>query len=192
METPLQITFKGLESSPSVEALIRKRAAALERAHPRIVSCRVVVDVPHRSTESVKVPLEIAVEVGVPGRKTVFAKDATERHEMKTDYMAAINNAFEAVERQLTKITDVQSRDVKQHAATGESGVIVGLFPQQNYGFIEIKGSPDLYFTRYAVIGSDFDDLEVGMLVHVTRAMTEGPMGPQASSVRVRGARSPS
>jgi hypothetical protein len=35
------------------------------------------------------------------------------------------------------------------------------------------------------VIGGDFDELQVGMMVHVTRAADEGPMGPQASSVRL-------
>jgi cold shock CspA family protein len=61
------------------------------------------------------------------------------------------------------------------------------LFPEQSYGFIEVKDSPELYFTRNAVVGDAFDDLEVGMVVHVTRATTEGPMGPQASSVKLLG-----
>ena len=46
---------------------------------------------------------------------------------------------------------------------------------------------PELYFTRNAVVGDAFDDLEVGMVVHVTRATTEGPLGPQASSVKLLG-----
>ena len=35
-----------------------------------------------------------------------------------------------------------------------------------------------------------FEHIKVGALVHVTRASSEGPMGPQASSVKLVGARS--
>ena len=50
-----------------------------------------------------------------------------------------------------------------------------------------MKGSPDLYFTRNAVVGGSFDDLQPGTVVHLTRATSEGPMGPQASSIRLLG-----
>jgi cold shock CspA family protein len=63
--------------------------------------------------------------------------------------------------------------------------MVVRLFAEQSYGFVEIDISPELYFTRNAVTGGDFDELEEGMVVQVTRATDEGPMGPQASSVRL-------
>jgi uncharacterized membrane protein len=52
-------------------------------------------------------------------------------------------------------------------------------------GFIEIDNLTELYFTRNAVVSGNFDELEPGMIVQVTRATDEGPMGPQASSVRL-------
>ena len=93
--------------------------------------------------------------------------------------------AFDAVERHLEKINDLQKQQVKPLEGAGQSGMVVRLFPEQSYGFIEIDNSPELYFTRNAVVGGDFGDLKVGMMVHVTRATEEGPMGPQASSVRL-------
>jgi hypothetical protein len=48
-----------------------------------------------------------------------------------------------------------------------------------------VKGGPDLYFTRNAVVRGSFDSLRVGSLVQITRAVAEGVMGPQASSVQV-------
>ena len=84
---------------------------------------------------------------------------------------------------------DIQQGEVKQHESAGETGVVVRLFPEQNYGFIEIPGSPDLYFTRNVVAGGGFDQIKPGMMVFVTRATTEGPMGPQASSVKLLEAR---
>lgn len=185
VQRPIQITYKGTESSPAFDALIRQRAAALEDLHPRIIGCRVVVEIPHRGSESGKVPISVAVEVEIPNRDIIVGKDSEERHEAKQDHTAPLNNAFDAVERQLEKIGDIQDREVKRHEAAGQSGMVVRLFPEQNYGFIEIDNSPELYFTRNAVIGGDFDDIEVGMMVLVTRATEEGPMGPQASSVRL-------
>jgi ribosome-associated translation inhibitor RaiA len=185
MQVEPQITFKGLGTSPALEQLIRQRIDGLERMHPRITSCRVVVEVPHRAPDSGKVPLQVAVEVEVPGCNTIVGKDVQERHEAKADHMAPLNNAFDAVERQLERINDIQDGDVRAPAAAVQTGMVVRLFPEQNYGFVEIDNSPELYFTRNAVAGDAFDEFRVGMLVQVTPATDEGPMGPQASSVRL-------
>ena len=185
MQRLLQITFKGMETSPSLEALIRERVSRLEALYPRLTGCRVVVGIPHRGSETAKLPIAIAVEAAIPGRGPVVGKDEQERREAKQDHTAALNNAFQAVERQLEKLSDVQNDQVKPHDNDGQSGMVVRLFPEQSYGFIEIDNAPELYFTRNAVVGGDFDELQVGMMVQVTRAADEGPMGPQASSVRL-------
>jgi len=185
MHKPLQIAFRNMESSEFLDRLVREKVERLERFNPSIIGCRVVLEVPHRSPDSGKVPLGIAVEVEVPGRPLVVAKGEEDRREMKGDVTRVVNRTFEAIERQLSELQDMQDGVVKQHGATGESGVVVRLFPEQSYGFVEVKGSPDLYFTRNAVVGGVFDALRIGTLVLVTRATTEGPMGPQASSVRL-------
>jgi cold shock CspA family protein len=184
VQRPLQITYKGIESSPTFDALIRERATALERKHPRITGCRVVIDVPYRGSESAKVPLAVSVEVEIPNRSLVIGKDTQDRREMKDDHTAVLNNAFTSVERQLDKIADLQDRGVKRHEGIAANGMIVRLFSDQSYGFIEVDNSQELYFTRNAVVSGDFNELQVGMMVQVTRATAEGPMGPQASSVR--------
>jgi ribosome-associated translation inhibitor RaiA/cold shock CspA family protein len=185
MQRPLQITFKGMENSPALETLIRQRVDRIERVYPRLTGCRVVVEVPHRAAETAKVPIAVSVEADVPGRGPVVGKDEEDRRESKQDHTAALNKAFDAVERQLAKIDDLQNDEVKLHDDAGQTGMVVRLFPEQNYGFIEIDNSPELYFTRNAVVGGEFDELEVGMMVEVTRATDEGPMGPQAGSVRL-------
>jgi ribosome-associated translation inhibitor RaiA/cold shock CspA family protein len=189
MEKPLQIAFKDIESSEYLEGLIRERADRLEKLHHNLIGCRVVVEVPHRSAETFKPPLGIAVEVEVAGRNKIVAKDEQERHEAKNDTYAMVNRAFDAVQRQLRSAAEVQRGEVKHHDAAGETGLVVRLFPEQNYGFVEVRGSGDLYFTRNAVTSGSFDDLEVGTMVEITRATGEGPMGPQASSVRLLNAR---
>ncbi len=188
MERRLQIAFKNVESSASLETLIRERVERLQRFHPHITGARVVVEVPHRSPESSKVPLGIAVEIDVPGRNTVIAKGEQERREVKGDRTAVVNRVFEAAERQLEQIQAIRKGEVKQHGSVGDTGVVVRIFPDQNYGFIEVKGSPDLYFTGDVMANGDFKTIKVGTVVHVTRATAEGPMGPQASSVKLMGA----
>jgi ribosome-associated translation inhibitor RaiA/cold shock CspA family protein len=185
VQRPLQVAYKGLPSSPALDALIRQRVAALERLHPRIIGCRVVVNVPYRGAEGGKVPIGITVEVEVPNRGLVVGKEAQERREAKQDHTAPLNAAFDAVERQLEKINDLQDGDVRRHAATGHTGMVVQLFRDQSYGFVELDNSTELYFTRNAVTSGSFDELCVGMMVVVTPATEEGPMGPQASSVRL-------
>lgn len=185
MDTPLRITFKDMDSSEFLERLIRERAGRLERFHGHIIDCRVVVEVPHRSPDSGKTPIGIAVEVHVPGKRTIVAREEEQRREMKNDHTAVVNRAFEAIERQLAELSDVQGGEVKAHASAGDTGVVVRLFKDEGYGFVELRGSPDLHFTRSALEGDGFDGLDVGTVVHVTRAMAEGPMGPQASSVKV-------
>lgn len=185
MERPLQIVFKDTTSSEFLEKLIRQRAARLERKHSHIIGCRVVVDVPHRSPESGKPPLAVAVEIDVPNRKTIVGHDEQERREMKNDHYAVVNRAFDAVERQLDTAAKIQRREVKHHEGGPQTGLVVRLFPDQDYGFVEVSGSTDLYFARDVAHGG-FDDLKVGSLVEVTRAPSDGPMGPQASMVKLR------
>lgn len=189
MEKPLQIAFKDTEPSEYLEGLIRERAERMEKLHPHIIGCRVVVEVPYRSAETFKPPIGITVEVEVPNKNMIVGKDHQERHEAKNDTYAMVNRAFDAVQRQLRAVAEMQRGEVKHHESAGETGQVVRLFPEQNYGFVEVRGSGDLYFTRNAVVSGSFDDLDVGTMVEITRATGEGPMGPQASSVRVLNAR---
>lgn len=183
MQTPLEIAFKDMPTSDHLESLIRRRVDRLERLHPDLIGCRVVVDVPHRAPGSGKVALRVTVEADAPGRQKLVGRSEEETHASKGDATAALNRAFDAVQRQLEDHEE-RRRDTRLHAGVGQTGRVVRLFPEQDYGFVETGVGPDLYFTRNAVIGEAYDALDVGMLVEVTPATTEGPMGPQASSVR--------
>ncbi|MEI9900942.1 MAG: HPF/RaiA family ribosome-associated protein [Hyphomicrobium sp.] len=192
MERPLQIAFKNVDSSVSLEALIRERVERLQRFYPHITGARVVVEIPHRSAEGAKPPLGIAVEIDIPGRGPVIAKGEEERRAVKGDHSPIVNRVFEAAERQLEQLAAIRKGEVKQHGSAGDTGVVVRIFPDQNYGFIEVKDSSDLYFSRDVCGNGAFEEIKVGSIVHVTRASAEGPMGPQASSVKLMGGSSPS
>lgn len=183
MQRPLDITFRNLDTSDYLRGLVEERAARLERFHPRIIGCRVVIEAPHRSAEGHNPPLGISVEVDIPGRPRIVAKDEEPQRDLKGDHLSAINRAFEAIERRLEELGARQRGDVKRHESERQTGSIVRLSPDQGHGFVEIAGGPELFFTRSAVTGGAFDDLAIGTMVQVTRATTDGPMGPQASSV---------
>lgn len=190
MEVPLQIVFHGMDSSADVEAYVRERAAVLDRHHARITACRVAIEVAHQARPGAGAQIDCKVEVDVPGRRDLIVGSGTADTRGTTRTVQdALSGAFHAVSRQLDQLADIRSSTERGHpnASAGQSGQVVRLFPEQHYGFVEVAGSPDLYFTENAVAGGRFADLEVGSLVQITVATSEGPMGPQASSVRLLG-----
>lgn len=189
MQKPPEISFRQLEGSQHLESLIRNHVARLERYHPRIIGCRVVVEATHRPSGEGTGPIGVTVEVEVPARKKIVVRDAERPQEAHNNRRALVNRVFDVVRRRLEDTADIQRGATKTHAGQGETGVISEIFPEQNGGFVEVANSPALYFTRNAVDGDAYDALEPGMTVLVTRATGEGPMGPQASSVRLLNAR---
>src|SRR5262245_29831306 len=182
MQKPLEITFRNLDTSDFLKNLAEERAARLEKFHPRIIGCRVVIEAAHRSAAGHHPPLGVSVEVDVPGRSRLVAKDEEPQRDVKGDHLSVLNRAFEAIERQLEELVEKQRGETKHHDNARQTGSVARLFPEQDYGFIQIAGGPELYFTRNAVVGGSFADLRVGTMVQVTQATGEGPMGPQASS----------
>lgn len=185
MERPMQIAYKGLEPSEFLDALIRERVEKLDRFHPNVMGCRVVVEVPHRGSESGKTPLALTVEVEVAGRNTVVGKSETERREAKNDQNAIVTRAFDAVQRQLDDSARTRREQLRSVDGVLQTGQIVRLFKDAGYGFVELRGSPDLHFTREDVANGGFEALDVGAMVQVQPSPALGPMGPRASEVRL-------
>jgi ribosome-associated translation inhibitor RaiA len=116
MQTPPQISFKNMAHSAALEDQVAKRIARLDQLRDDITFCRVVVEAPNHSQGS-KPPLAISIEVEVP-KRTLIAKDTEQRHEARHDELAAINHAFDAIERQLEDDISVK-RDRAKAARRG-------------------------------------------------------------------------
>jgi len=103
MDRPLQISYKDTSSSEFLDRQIREHVAHLEKLHPHIIGCRVVVEVPHRAaaTETGKPPIAVSVEIDVPNHPVIVARDEQERREVKNDQYSVVTHAFQAAERQL-------------------------------------------------------------------------------------------
>jgi hypothetical protein len=114
MQTPLRIVFKDTPNSPILEALVRSHVARIEKRHRNILSCRVVLEAPHKSAEGQKLPLGISVELTIP-KHTLVAHEQQEHREVKNDHVAVVARAFDAIERQLEDETRIMRGDVKRH-----------------------------------------------------------------------------
>ena len=44
MQLPVQVTYRGMESSAALEDAVREKAAKLEQFYPRLTRCRVVIE----------------------------------------------------------------------------------------------------------------------------------------------------
>lgn len=180
MQTPLQITFRNLENSPTVEAKIRERVEALERFYNRITSCRVVIEEPNRHHRGGRL-YHIRVDLKIPGEEIVVKRDPSEHHAHEDIYVA-VHDCFDAVRRQLEDHVRRQRGDIKAHAAP-DHGRIASLFAEKDYGFIEASDGTEIYFDRHAVAEKAFDKLAVGDEVRFATHPGEGEKGPQAFAV---------
>src|SRR6476661_1838382 len=77
MQIPLQIKLRNSAKCDAVEAAIRRRAAKLNRYHRRIVSCRVVVEIPSRHKHQGK-EFVVRLDIKVPGSEIVITHDHNE------------------------------------------------------------------------------------------------------------------
>ncbi|HVM81994.1 MAG TPA: HPF/RaiA family ribosome-associated protein [Stellaceae bacterium] len=180
MQLPLQITFRNLDASPTVEEKVRERAEELERFYGRIMSCRVVIEAATRRQHKGRL-YHIRVDLKVPGKEIVVKRDPPEHHAHEDIYVA-VRDCFDAVRRQLEdharhRRGDIKSHDVPLH------GTIAQLFAERDYGFIASSDGEEIYFHRNAVAENRFDKLAVGDEVRYVMHPGEGEKGPQASTV---------
>jgi ribosomal subunit interface protein len=103
MQIPLQITLRNIAKSEAVEACIRKKAEKLDRYHRRIISCRVVVEIPSRHKQQGK-EFVVHLDIKVPGNEVVITHDHNE------DLYAALHEAFHAAQRRLEATAPVIAR----------------------------------------------------------------------------------
>ena len=183
MPTWLQITFRNSDASPSVEEQIRKHARELEKFSNRILSCHVVVEVPHRRRHGDL--YHIRIDLKVPGKEIVVTRDPAQHHAHE-DPSVAVRDCFDAVRRQLEDHVRRSRGYVKVHVVPAH-GMVASLMAERDYGFIAASDGTEIYFHRNAVANGRFDELTVGDEVRFVMHPMEGEKGPQASTVTLIG-----
>ena len=209
MKIPLQITFRNMPPSEAIENNVREKAAKLDSLYDGIMSCRIIIEAPHRHHHKGKA-YQVSIDMTVPGGELVVNRapkrldaaktprpeelenDLTESHEPSKhgaheDPYVAIRDAFNAAARKLQDHARRKRGKVKLHEPAAVARVI-RLFPIEDYGFLQTPDGRELYFHKNTVLARDFDRLEVG--TEVFFAEEPGEKGPQASMVRVIGRQS--
>ena len=180
MQLPLQVTFRDMPPSAAVEARIREKASKLDRFSDHIMSCRVVVELPHKHHHKGNL-YRVRVLVTVPEGELVADRTKPHHHENEDVYVA-VRDAFNAVKRQLEDRVRVRRGEVKTHEAPPQ-GQIEMLATAEGYGRIGTLDGRDIDFHRNALVNGDFEKLEVGMPVFFIEEA--GDEGPQATAVTI-------
>lgn len=100
MNIPMQITYRDMEASDSLDSEIRKRASELEKFFDHIIRCRVIVEAPsahHRNGQS----YQVRIELSVPGQEIIAGE-----HDSNEDAYVAVRDAFARAERELKKYAE--------------------------------------------------------------------------------------
>lgn len=176
----MQITLRNIlpQYKADIETEVREWAAKLDKFYPRIVSCRVVVELPHRRHQEGNI-YKAAVTLTIPQKQIVISREngANKPHE---NFRIAIHDAFEDAKRQLEEYALIQDRDVKDHDNLPH-GVISKIFPE-GYGFIQTFGEREIYFHKNSVLDG-FEKLKIGAEVRFEEE--QGEKGPQATTVKL-------
>jgi ribosome-associated translation inhibitor RaiA len=114
MQVPVQLSFHGCDHSDALEAEIQARVSKIEDHYGRLTSCRVVVELPHKSSTQGNF-FHINIDMGVPGAGHVAHNDRglNPAHE---DVHVAVRDAFNAIDAQLKKVVG-KRRDEERKAS---------------------------------------------------------------------------
>jgi ribosomal subunit interface protein len=182
VQLPLQITFRGMPHSDSLDTHVRRRSDKLDRLFNRITSCHVVVEVSHRHHRQGK-RYRVSINMMLP-RGELAVSHAPQDERNLEDAHATVDQAFDEAERQLEDWSrrlrgDVKSRNVPP------VGHVTKIFGDRGFGFLETEDGREIYFHRNSVLHTSFDRLEPGTVVRYAEEL--GDDGPQASTVEVVG-----
>jgi predicted phosphoribosyltransferase/cold shock CspA family protein/ribosome-associated translation inhibitor RaiA len=180
---PIQLTFRGMPRSLSLETNIRERSRALTKFFDRIVAVRVVVEAKHRHHEKGRL-FHIRVEIEVPGDNVIVEHESHDRHEHEDPYVA-VRDAFKAASRCLEDHARKLRADVKTHAPVSCYGHVVHVSPPRDFGFIRMPGGKDVYFHRNSLVNATLESINLGDRLRFTLHEMSGVEGPHASGVQV-------
>ena len=175
-----EIAFRHIEPDPAIEKLILEGIDALESAFDRIMSCRIMIELPDRRHETGNL-YHVRIDLTVPGAEIVVDR-APPEHVADEDLTRAIADAFDRARRRLNDFAAQRRGEVKAHEESAR-GHVARLLP--DYGFIDADDGLEVYFHRNSLIEGRYDDLEEGMELNFL--VEQGDEGPQATSVRVVG-----
>lgn len=183
MQSEPTITFRNLDSSPAIEQKVRERIVDIEKYHPRITSCDVVIEMPQKPRVSGREFL-VQINIRVPGPDIHVARSVS-HSEAAGNLDLAIRDAFNAARRMLQdQDREMDIHRVKRHAPVLH-GEIDRLFEGEGYGFISGEDGEEYYFSRESIGENGWEKLRVG--TRLKFRAEDGENGPYAANVSVAG-----
>jgi ribosome-associated translation inhibitor RaiA len=182
MKVPIEITYRDVAKSDSIDSLIREKAAKMDQICDHITSCRVAIEKPHEFQKSGQ-PYRVRIEMRVPPGHVLVAKRESTEGDIHNDLQAIIRDAFDAIRRQLQKVNRQQHGQIKSHPEQETSALVDKLFPSEGYGFLRTMQGRQVYFNKNSVLYGDFERMSTGDGVRFVEQA--GDEGPQASTVQL-------
>ncbi len=167
-----RITIRDIPHSEALEAYIIKKADKLYSYCNKIMQCSIVIDQSQKHKHQGKL-YNARIDVTVPGTELAV------NHAVDEDVYVAVRDAFNALRRQLNSFTAKQRGDVKTHDQA-LLGIVIKLFPDEKFGFIEHNGE-EYYFSSSNVVNPTFEKLEIGTEVQFIESL--GNEGKQANRI---------
>ena len=182
MINTLQVNFRNMPPSAAVETRIRKYLGKIEDFYHQIISCRVMIEAPHKHHHHGNL-YHVRICISVPHGEIIVNRQPSKRQSHQDIYVA-IRDAFNAAKRELDNFVRVQRHQTKNHTIP-PYGRIAALFPDEGYGFIETPDGEEIYFHYNSLLNGDFQKLDIGKEVRFHPEA--GDKGPQASVVKLIG-----
>lgn len=176
MDVPLEIAFRGMEPQSALRELVHEGIDSLERVHPRLTSCRVMIEEVTRGIPHVR------LDVGIPGNEFVVNREPPV-DAPKREVAQAVRDAFDIARRQLREHRKRRSLDTKRRELPPHGRIMRLVFEGLGgrYGFLLAGDGRQIYFHENAVRETTYEELEEGMEMRFVEA--GGKDGPQASVV---------
>ncbi len=182
MEIPLELAWRDIEKQEEVEALIHEEVDHLDKMCHELISCRVTLEKPHQHQDKGN-PYRVRIVARIPpGKELVVTRDST-KGALHDRLYTVVKDAFQALTRQIRETRNQQRNHVKRHPEQETQGIVVRLFPEQDYGFLKTPSEREIYFHRNAVANDEFNRLKPGTGVRFNEEM--GEQGPQATVVQI-------
>ncbi len=178
MQIEPQISFQNLEHSKAVEKNILEKIENLQKFHPRLIGCRVVVDAPHRDQGKGRI-YEVRIDLSVPGNDISVTREAGMDHAHEDIYVA-IRDSFDAARRLLEeRVRKMDAHRTKRHPEV-QHGRLARIFDEDGYAFIEAEDGHEIYFDRDSMTKDGWGKLELGSKLRFKElAGDKGPYGTQ-------------
>ncbi len=117
MLVPLDISYRDVKKTESIDSLIREKVQKLERICDRIISCHVALEMTQSNIKKGN-PYRLRIDLRIPKSKELVVKHEPGEGDMSDSLPVVIRDTFETARRRLQDLVDKQKRKTKNHVVS--------------------------------------------------------------------------